>query len=188
MARPATPRPPDHHFLYRMHQPTLPPRGVRGQIAPSTLLILCAVASFASVGAALVAQYRYDMQPCPWCILQRVIFVAIGVLSVIGLGPLPVLRKLLAALIALLAGAGIVAALYQHFVAAQSNSCALTFADRIISGLHLDTTWPSVFAVRASCADAAVSILGVPFEFWSLALFVVLDVIALRILLQRRSR
>jgi disulfide bond formation protein DsbB len=31
-----------------------------------------------------------------------------------------------------------------------------------------------VFAPRASCADAAVDLLGLPYEFWSLGLFAVL--------------
>ena len=69
---------------------------------------------------------------------------------------------------------GIAAALWQHFVAARTNSCALTLADKVISGLGLDTRWPEVFEVRASCADAAVNLLGVPFAFWSLALFAAL--------------
>ena len=66
------------------------------------------------------------------------------------------------------------AALWQHFVAAASQSCNLTLADRIISATTLNTLWPDVFEPRASGADAAVSLLGVPYEFWSLALFVLL--------------
>ena len=38
-------------------------------------LIAIALASLGAVGAALFTQYRWDMQPCPWCILQRVLFV-----------------------------------------------------------------------------------------------------------------
>ena len=157
----------------------------RGQIAPATLLGLCALACFAAVGAALIAQYRFHMQPCPWCILQRVIFIAVGLLSLIALAFNPLLRRLTAALAALLSGAGIASALYQHFVAAKSLSCELTLADRIVSGLKLDTTWPNVFEVRSSCADAEVNILGLPFEFWSLALFVVLLIVALRVMLRK---
>ena len=35
---------------------------------------------------------------------------------------------------------------------------------------------PDVFEARASCADAAVSLLGVPYEFWSAALFAAIGV------------
>ena len=83
----------------------------------------------------------------------------------------------------MLAAAGAAAALWQHVVAAKSASCNLTLADRIISGLQLDALLPQVFAATASCADAAVQLFGVPYEFWSGALFIglgLLTLIALR--------
>ena len=58
----------------------------------------------------------------------------------------------------------------------------LTLAEKIISGLGLDGSLPEIFQPRASCADAAVKLLGLPYEFWSLALFVLLGVLALRLL------
>jgi disulfide bond formation protein DsbB len=59
-------------------------------------------------------------------------------------------------------------------VAAVTSSCKLTLADRIMSGLGLDALAPEVFAPRASCADAAVDLAGVPYEFWSLALYLLI--------------
>ena len=55
-------------------------------------------------------------------------------------------------------------------------------ADRIIVALRLDTLLADVFSPRASCADAAVDLLGVPYTFWSLALFVVIAVAAVQVL------
>jgi disulfide bond formation protein DsbB len=78
-----------------------------------------------------------------------------------------------------LAAGGAAAALWQHFVAAQTQSCALTLADKVIGWTALDTRFPEVFEVRASCADAAVDLLGVPFEFWSLALFALAGLVLL---------
>ena len=154
--------------------------------APRRWFAVMALACFAAVGAALVAQHGFDMRPCPWCILQRLIFVVIGVLSLVGaLVDSPALRRVLAALAVLLAGAGIAAGLYQHFVAAASTSCNLTFADRVVSGMRLDTALPAIFGVTASCADAAVDVLGIPFEFWSIALAALLAAAALRILAGR---
>jgi len=137
----------------------------------------------AAVAAALVSQHVFDMQPCAWCVLQRVVFVAIAAVSLPALlltGALP--RRVLAAAGLLLAGAGMAAALWQHFVAAASASCNLTLADRIVGGLGLDTAWPEVFAAYASCADAAVKLAGLSYEFYSLALFAVLGLVALRLL------
>ena len=127
----------------------------------------------AAVGAALVSQYGFDMQPCPWCVLQRVIFLTIALVCGIGLlWRSGIGRRVGAGLGLLLALAGAAAALWQHFQAAASASCKQTLADRIVSGwLQLDTLWPDVFSARASCADAAVSLLGISYDFWSLTLF-----------------
>lgn len=144
-----------------------------------------AALSLAGVAAALVSQHVFDMQPCPWCVLQRLIFVAIAAVALLGL---LIGRRLAAAGVMLLALLGAAAALWQHFVAARSQSCDLTLADRIVSGLSIDRLLPDVFAVRASCAEAAVDLLGVPYEFWSLALYAVLALAALRWLLRARER
>jgi disulfide bond formation protein DsbB len=68
-----------------------------------------------------------------------------------------------------------------------SSSCNMTLADRIVSGLGLDGALPEIFQARASCADAAVKLWGLPYEFWSLMLFMLLSVMALRLLLRRAS-
>jgi protein dithiol:quinone oxidoreductase len=136
-----------------------------------------------AVAAALVSQHAFDMQPCAWCVLQRVIFLAIALVAAPALlvkGALA--RRGLAAGALLLAGAGMAAALWQHFVAASSVSCNLTLADRIVGGLGLDGLAPAVFAAYASCADAAAKLLGLSYEFYSLALFAALGVLALRLL------
>jgi disulfide bond formation protein DsbB len=143
------------------------------------LLIGIVVASLAAVAAALVSQYAFDMQPCPWCILQRVFFLIIALIGAVamlwrnGLG-----RVVTGVLMMLFALAGAACAVWQHFVAAKS-SCNFTLADKIISRhLELDRLLPYVFEVRATCADAAVNLLGVPYEFWSLALFLLLAAVA----------
>lgn len=121
---------------------------------------------------ALVTQYAFDMQPCAWCVLQRLIFVTIAAVAALAL-PLraPVWRGGFSGVIVLLAGSGVVSALYQHFVAARSSSCRLSLAEKIVNDyLHLDTLLPSVFGIWANCSDAA-SLLGMPYEFWSLAVF-----------------
>jgi disulfide bond formation protein DsbB len=145
-----------------------------------------ALACIVAVAAALVSQHVYDMQPCPWCILQRLVFVVIGVLALAAAFIGGIVRALLGAGMLLLALAGSAAALYQNLVAAKSQSCNLTLADRIVSGLGLDTALPPLFQVTASCADAAVKLVGVPYEFWSLALYVLIGAAALLVMLGAR--
>jgi protein dithiol:quinone oxidoreductase len=137
--------------------------------------LLCAAAmvvSVGAVGAALYTQHRLGMEPCPWCVLQRLIFLAIGVAALPGLLVGTRLASWLSgALMALLALSGAAAALWQHFVAAGSTSCVLTLADRVVRGLSLDEIAPDVFSATAPCSQAA-TLLGVPYEFYSLLLFI----------------
>ena len=53
--------------------------------SPRALLLAAVVVPLAAVAAALVSQYVFDMQPCPWCVLQRVVFVAIALAALPGL-------------------------------------------------------------------------------------------------------
>jgi disulfide bond formation protein DsbB len=72
-------------------------------------------------------------------------------------------------------------------VAAASASCNLTLADRIVSGLQLDALLPPVFQATANCAEAAINLFGVAYEFWSLALFVIVETMVVRLLIRERS-
>ena len=148
-------------------------------LSRNAILLSVALVCLGAVGIALVSQHVYDMQPCPWCALQRLIFAAIALVALLGLAWRSAAgRRTVALLMLLLCGTGIAAALWQHFVAAASSSCNLTLADKVLSATMLDTLLPEVFQPRASCADAAVDLLGVPYEFWSLGLYMVLVVAA----------
>ena len=154
--------------------------------ASRTRFFAIAALCLAAVAAALIAQYRFDMQPCPWCVLQRLIFIAIAVAALLGaVWDARAGRLMAGAIAAALAAAGMAAALWQHFVAASAASCDLTLAERIVSALGLDERWPEVFSAFASCRDAAVNVFGVPFEFYSLALFALIAATAVSLL--RRS-
>lgn len=131
-----------------------------------------------AVGIALTTQHVFDMQPCPWCVFQRLIFLAIALAALPGLLLAGARARLASAgAVLVLALCGVVTALWQHFVAAASAGCAMTFADRVMRGSGLDELLPPVFASYASCSDRA-QLLGVPYEFYSLTLFVLLSAAA----------
>ena len=150
--------------------------------ARSVLVGIAAVA-LAAVAMALVSQHVFDMQPCPWCVLQRLVFVALGAFAVLGLlwrGPAG--SRVAGTFALLLAVSGLAAALWHQFVANKSASCNLTLADRIVGATGLDRLLPDVFEARASCADAAVTLLGISYPLWAAAVFVVCALVVLRIL------
>ena len=156
-------------------------------LTTTRLLLVMAALCVAAVGTALVSQHIFDMQPCPWCILQRLIYLAIAALCLVGAALSAVLvRRGIGVLTLLLALSGGASALYQELVASKSASCNLTFADKVISALGLDGALPDLLAVRANCADAAVAILGVPYAYWSLALFVAMAAASMRVVLRPR--
>jgi disulfide bond formation protein DsbB len=153
------------------------------------VLVAVGLVSLAAVGVAAIAQYVFDMQPCPWCVLQRLIYILVGVLALVA-AALPGLGRRLFIGLALLATlCGLAAALWQQLHAVNEASCAMTLADRIMTGLQLDSLLPQLFTAYASCADAAVSVLGIPFAVWSCVLYVILALLlvwSLRVSLRAR--
>ena len=151
--------------------------------------LFTAVVSLAAVAAAAVSQHRFGMQPCAWCVLQRLVFVLMALLSLAG--ALLASRRPTGALMAglgvvALAQAGVAAAAWQHWVAAQSESCWLTWADRVMDFTTLDRLLPELFQARASCAEAKVQLWGLPYEAWSGLLFAGLGLYAAWLVLGRR--
>jgi protein dithiol:quinone oxidoreductase len=153
----------------------------------------------AGVAFALVAQHYWDMQPCPWCILQRMLYVVLGIVAIacglfggkrtrmgrtVASGP----WKFGSWAVVLLSLVGVGVATYQATVAASQVSCNLTAAHKFITATGLDELAPEIFKVRASCADAAnATLLGVPFEVASGILFGILLLWGLFLVARLRS-
>lgn len=153
------------------------------------IFLVCAALAVGAVGIALVLQHAYDMRPCAWCTFQRLVFLLAGALALLGwaLGRVRGATVVFAALVGLVAAGGAWAALHQQFVAAQSQSCAYTLADRVLLATRLDEYLPWLFEATASCSEADVSLLGLPFALWSAALFVLLVLLAARVAVRARG-
>lgn len=141
-----------------------------------------------AVLVALISQYAFDMRPCAWCVFQRVIYLFIALLcwGAIALRRLPAATFLLSAAVPFAALGGAVAAWYQYDVASEMFSCDLTFADRFMVNSGLDAGLPWLFGIQASCLDARVEMLGIEYAIWSLMLFLVIAVLAIRHLARRK--
>jgi disulfide bond formation protein DsbB len=170
-----------HSGMFRAAVPHPAPARAHAVVAP--LLAAVGVGSLLALGAALVAQHAFGIEPCAWCVVQRLVVIAVAAVALAGAA---IARRLprgaglpaAAALLALSVG-GAVAAWHQHTVAAKQLSCAFTWADRTLMSLQLDGWAPGLFRVGATCADAAQStLLGLPFEVWSGAWFAIVAVAA----------
>jgi disulfide bond formation protein DsbB len=153
--------------------------------------LICA----ALLGFALYAQYVLMMDPCPLCILQRVVFIALGVLFLIGglHAPRGGGRVVYAALVALVALAGVAIASrhlwIQSLPADQVPSCGAPL------GYLLETRAGNggligvllkVLSGSGECAKVE-PILGLPMPAWSLLWFVLLAALAMLALKSRRG-
>jgi disulfide bond formation protein DsbB len=138
------------------------------------VLLVVAVAALAAVAGALVSQHVFGMQPCPWCVFQRLLYVVLAAFAVIGAFTDGPVRRTAIVLSFATALAGIASALWQQLKAVNEFSCDQTLADRIIGALHLDSLMPNVFMAFASCSEANVTLLGIHYGAWSCALFVML--------------
>ena len=155
---------------------------------PARALAGMALLSFAAVGVALVAQHKFGVKPCPWCVLQRGVFLLVGVFSLLGwlAQARRTLRQAALVVVLLLCAAGLTAAVFQHEVASQTATCAMGLADKIVTALNLEELWPSVFMITANCAEAAAyRLLGLPYEVWSGLLFVALGAAGVLVLSKR---
>ena len=145
------------------------------------LLRLVAMLSFSSVAVALISQYVFDMQPCAWCVFQRLLYLVIGAVALLLTVVTPTRLRLAIGSASILAAsiAGVTSAWYQEKVAANNFSCAQTFADQIMTKSGLDAAVPWLFGIYASCMDARVKLLGIEYAWWSLAMFTLLGIVAL---------
>ncbi len=150
---------------------------MRIRIRIPQVLTAIGLLAFGAVGLAALAQYAFDMQPCPWCVLQRLIYIVVGVLALLAAVLSNTPRRVVIGLAFLVALSGIASALWQQLRAVNENSCDLSFAERFISKLQLDALVPQLFVAYASCADAAVSVLHIPFAVWSCAMFAILSLL-----------
>lgn len=144
---------------------------------------LPAVMFLMAVGAlaiALISQHAFGFNPCPWCIFQRVLYLAIAAAA----GLAWILRRQRMAATALMtvavlsALATVATAAYQHFVSAPSGSCAMTWPDRQIAAHGLDELAPWFFQVSAACDEADRAMAGLPYSVWSMIVAGVLAVLA----------
>ncbi len=147
---------------------------MRIRIRIPQVLAAVGVLALGAVGLAALAQYAFDMQPCPWCVFQRLVYIVVGVLALLAAMLSNTSRRVVIGLAFLSALGGIASALWQQLRAVNENSCDLSLAERIIGKLQLDRLLPQLFEARTSCADAAVSVLHIPFAVWSCALFAIL--------------
>lgn len=145
------------------------------------------VVSFGLVGLALALQTKFNLDPCPLCISQRIAFMGLGVIFLLAAlhQPKNAGRKVYAALqvAAALIGAGIAS----RHIWIQANpdkvmsECGAGF-DYLIHTFPASRAMQLIFKGTGECSEIGWTFLGFTIPQMSLAAFVGLGVYALLVL------
>jgi len=133
---------------------------------------------FAAVGVSCVAllgfayymQYGPGHQPCPLCILQRYVYMAIAAASFAAavFGPGRLGAMITAWLVGVFAAIGAALAIWQVTKGDTMTSCNTDLVGQIVYALPMRAWWPEFLAAYGGCADKYPPILGVSIPIWSL--------------------
>lgn len=147
------------------------------------LFLIGAVTVAALFGSALYLQYVLRQEPCPLCMIQRVIFIAIGALFFVAalhnakqLG-----AKIYAVLIALFALSGVAVAArhiwIQHLPPDQVPACGPGL-EYMLQNFPMAEVWQELMHGSGECAAKGWTFLTLGIPEWSLVWYVLLGVFA----------
>ncbi|MGE5769677.1 MAG: disulfide bond formation protein B [Betaproteobacteria bacterium] len=140
------------------------------------------------VGLGMELQTLLRLVPCPLCIFQRLIYLAVGLVALGGV-LWPAGRLLWSMLIGLLALLGIGVASYQTWMQAFPHlapECSYTdpnLIERLVDWLGMQ--WPSLFLATGFCTSREWVFLGLSMANWSLVVFAGIAGLAALIFLRR---
>lgn len=133
----------------------------------------------ALLGYAYYEQFHLGIEPCPLCIFQRIAFIVMGLIFLVGAihGPGPRGRRVYASLVLLGAAAGVGIAAYhlwvQHLPPDPMAGCTPGWA-YMVDNFPISKTLKMAFAGHADCADVNWTFLGLAMPFWTLVCYVLI--------------
>ncbi len=150
------------------------------------------VSCFLIVGLALIIQTKYNLDPCPLCISQRMIFMSLGVFFLIAafIPTRTIISKLLTGLqvITALGGAGV--AMRHWYLQANKESmiadCGVGF-DYMFDNFPLEKALKLVFRGTGDCAAIDWTFLGLTLPQLGLISYIVFAIYAVYLLKINKS-
>ena len=130
-----------------------------------------ALGAFGAVAGGMELQNLVRLAPCPLCIFQRLVYMVIGLVALLG-AIAPAGRLLWSALIAGLAAGGVAVAGYQSWMQAfphLATECSYSdpnAIERLVDWLGM--AWPSLFLATGFCTGRDWEFLGLSLANWSL--------------------
>ena len=149
-----------------------------------------AIGASGLVAAGLILGDVMRLQPCHLCILQRVIYLAFGVVAAGGVVK-PGWRRFWCVVLMLVAAGGVVAAGQQswmQYAPELATECGFgepTLTEQLVNWLGMQ--WPAMFMVTGFCTQKDWVFLGLSLANWSVFCFLGLLAGAVWLLLRKKA-
>jgi disulfide bond formation protein DsbB len=142
-------------------------------LSSRNLLLAVFVACVGLIAFALYIQQADNLEPCPLCIIQRYLFVVVGLLALMAAFLPGVVSRGLASLAALvsLAGAGVGGWhlwLQMHPPAVSACGASLEY---MVSNLPLGRALPRIFQGYGDCTEVQWTLFGLSIPGWAMITF-----------------
>lgn len=151
------------------------------------IFVIC----LALLGYGLYLQHMENLDPCPWCIVQRLLFMAIGLVALTAALHRPGRGGTIvySALGALVAAGGAAAASYHLHIQSDPKralECMGGWLERWLDASRIGKMIPPLLQYDGSCVLKPWSFLGLSIPGWSLVWFALLLVAFVAIIIAAR--
>ena len=146
-------------------------------LPPSVFFLILGIGSAAISFLGMGLQSYYQLNPCPYCIFQRVLYFAIAAiaLAAFALSGFQKVWKALAALLILISIGGAILAAYQsvmQFFPGVLPECGFSEPNLIEKFVDfLGMRWPDWFLATGFCSSVEWSMFGLSMANWSFLCF-----------------
>ncbi|MGK5027930.1 disulfide bond formation protein B [Janthinobacterium sp. RB2R34] len=151
-----------------------------------TVLLLIAALCFVMLGVAMYLQHVMNMAPCPLCVIQRYLFIAIATGCLIGAASTTPKIGAGIGLLAALGGLG-VAGKHLYVLAHPGYSCGIDPVETALNKIFTAQTMPFMFESYGACENAGEAFIGLSIPQWAFVWFAIFALGLLFILLRRKK-
>ena len=161
--------------------------------SPRTFFLAIFLICAALLGYGYYLQFGQGLEPCPLCVFQRIAFIAVLAVALVGLihGPYGLTAAIYSGLLTLFAAIGAVIAgrqvWLQHLPADQVPECGPGL-DYMLEVFPLGETLKMVFTGSGECAEVDWTFLFLSIAEWSLTWFILLALAGIMYAVKIRRR
>lgn len=149
------------------------------------LLLAVALISFGLVGFAVYLQLNKGMLPCPWCVIIRYAFCALGLFALLGAIGSAAKPASALGLLASLGGTG-ASGWLMYIQAHPTVSCGIDPVETMLNKIFTAEWLPTLFMANGECTTAYPPVFGLSVPQGALLWMVLFSITFLVILLRRR--